>query len=307
MIAMFENGKITSLSEFDNGPLILWFDLFFGLSIKHNLQKDETLYERLSCETHRDEQNQYKMVDGSSIEKHIEMMTIVYTTELYRLTPKDQTTFIINGDVFMFDACVNQDVEIDMSHLHTVLECSCDVGISDSNMLEQVLSTKIIPDKCCVPHIKSQETMDALIKHGLLMDKETIIALVQKSLYVDPDVYDVEIGVDLYRAYSNRSLMYVQHNEYVKRMKGKKELNYEIRENLKRGRRGEDELLEKIKTQDVLCDYDMYEDAVLNGYDKISEFMETEQNIKPKISICIKIDDKNRRLEYYEKIEKQNT
>ena len=219
------------------------------------------------------------------------------------------------GDRLIFDILIDKLNKFTEKCVSNV----CSSGSYD--MLQILFNMKALPTLECLKSMQCDNNFifDLLLKNGLPINKDTIEISLTKGLHISNlQDYGYQPARELYE-------ICYKHNrfprEYISQLKTNPSLHMDIRlainDNLvqyptnTKGNKSskeeklnitEDEIIQKIKDNNIVPDYMMYSHAVSTEKTKLVEYFETEYNMKPNLSALILIDDVTSRRDYLERI-----
>ena len=212
------------------------------------------------------------------------------------------------------------DILIDKLNKFTE-KCVSNVCSSGSSfMLQILLNMKALPTLECLKsiHCDNNIMFDLLLKNGLPINRDTIEISLTKGLYISNlQDYGYQPASELYEiCYKHDRFPY----QYISQLKTNSSLNMDIRLAIKENPLKEtntkgnktskeanlkitdDEIIQKIKDNNIIPDYMMYGHAVSSGKTKLVEYFEKEYGMKPNLDALILIENVTSRRNYLERI-----
>lgn len=206
------------------------------------------------------------------------------------------------SDRLVFDILINKSIEF-------TEKCVSNTCASHSiNMLKILFNMKGLPNLDCVKSLTGNDNSNVqvfnlLLANGLPINIETIEVAFTKGLYISNlEDYGFKPDLDLYKIcykYNNFP------NVYVIQLEKNSSIDMDIRLAIAGGlstKKTEEEIIDLIKTRNILPDYMMYGQAIINYKHKLVEYFENEWKMKPNLDALVLINDLSYRQQYLKRI-----
>lgn len=206
----------------------------------------------------------------------------------------------------LFHRIIKKNINLDVNTALNVTinyneECAKKIAHA-KYIITELLNMKALPTIETIKLIKNQNTLDLLLKYGLVnINKDIIKIIAQKSLIIgDLENFNIDYDLDIYRYYHNAPEF---PEKYINKFKKNKDLHFDLRTLIRshKTKTSEEQIIERIENINYADDM-MYDDAYASAKYIVATYLENVWGCKPNLNTCLKINDKTQRLLYYQRI-----